>query len=263
MSQSNDFRGSLKKDIQKIPALNRSLTSVPCNTADFVQFTFDARKIFKYLITIIFCLVTLNLIGQTYKYIFNGGMGNGLIRLFSLRGEACIPSIYSSFALLLCSVLLAIIAKSKYQAKNCYRLHWKFLALIFLYLAIDEAAIIHELSGGITRDTLNTSGFLHHAWVIPGMILFSLFALIYLKFVLLLPAKTRFLFILSAAIFISGAIGLEAIGGQVLTLRGEHNLIYNLVVTVEETLEMVAIAIFIYTLLDYIKKYIKPVVLRF
>ena len=43
------------------------------------------------------------------------------------------------------------------------------------------------------------------------------------------------------------------IGGQIASLQGVGNLSFKLATTVEETLEMVAIAGFIYTLLDYLK----------
>lgn len=232
---------------------------------DFLTFVFEPQRIFKYLIAIISCLVILNSIAIFYQHGLNGkedGIGR-LIPMFSLNSEASIPSTYSSIALLLCSVLLAIITKSKYRQTNRYRRYWKFLSIIFLYLAIDEAASIHELGIGITYKIIDAGGFFYYAWVIPAIILFSLFSLIYLKFVLSLPKKTRLLFILSAATFMGGAVGVEMICGKIVTLQGENSLIYALMTTVEETLEMVGIAVFIYTLTDYLKKYVKPVIIRF
>ena len=257
-----------RQDNQKIiqstsPSLQSSSTNEPF---DFLELRFEPQKIFKYLITIISCLVTLNLIGIFLKHSLNIKRADdnffNLIQTFSLDAESSLPSIYSSFTLLLCSVLLAIIAKYKYQETNRYRLHWKFLALIFLYLAIDEGAAIHELSLEKTRSAFNASGFFYFAWVIPAIVLFSLFVLIYLKFTLSLPRKTRFLFILCAATFVGGAIGIEMIGGQIKTMALSGSFIYDLTTTVEETLEMVAIAAFIYTLTDYLKKYVKPVIIR-
>ncbi len=238
-------------------------TALTYSDSDSINFTFKPQIIFKYIIVVISCLVTFDLIGKFYQYVLNGERASDIIQLFNLDSEANIPSTYSSFALLLCSFLLAIIAKRKHQGKNHYRLHWKFLALIFLCLAINEGAGIHEISVGKTRSLLHTDGFFYYAWVIPAMILFSLFALAYLKFVLSLPKKTRSLFVLCAAIFITGAIGVEMICGQIVTLQGNDNLTYALVAMAEETLEMVAIAIFVYALSDYIKKNIKPVMLRF
>lgn len=237
-------------------------TDKPFNSLELV---FEPRKVFKYLITIISVLVTIHSIAVFYQYVLNGERAGRWIRLFDLDTEACIPSIYSSFALLLCSVLLAIITKNKYQQTDRYRRYWKFLALTFLYLAIDEAVSIHELMNVYVGQNINTDGggFFYYAWVIPAIILFSLFSLIYIKFVLSLPKKTRLLFILSAATFVGGAVGVEMIAAKILTLQGTDNLTYALMATVEETLEMVAIAAFIYTLLDYLQKIVKPIILRF
>ena len=265
MSELKDYQQNLDRSSQGIQTSHPSFdTALTYSDSNSVNFTFKPQIIFKYLIVVISCLVTLNLIGIFYQYVLNGERASDIIQLFTLNAEANIPSIYSSYALIFCCFLLAIIAKSKHQTKNRYRTHWKFLALLFLYLALDEGASIHEVSIGKTRTILNTDGFFYYAWVIPAIILFSLFALVYLKFVLSLPKKTRSLFVLSAVMFISGAIGVEMICGQIVTLQGsDDNLTYALMATAEETLEMFAIAIFAYALLDYLKKYIKPVTLRF
>jgi hypothetical protein len=60
------------------------------------------------------------------------------------------------------------------------------------------------------------------------------------------------LFLVSGATFISGAIGFELFGGRHLELHGNNNATYALFQTCEETLEMLGIALFIYTLLTYI-----------
>lgn len=265
MAKLSDYQQNINHNLKETHANNPLSNDTPIyKDVELVNITFKSQVIFKYLIAVISCLVTLNLIGIFYQYVLNGERASDIIQLFTLNAEANIPSIYSSYALLLCSFLLAIIAKSKHQAKNRYRTHWKFLALLFLYLAIDEGASIHEVSIGKTRTILNTDGFFYYAWVIPAIILFSLFALVYLKFVLSLPKKTRSLCVLCAAMFISGAIGVEMICGQIVTLQGsDDNLTYALMATAEETLEMVAIAIFVYALLNYLEKYINPVILRF
>ena len=161
--------------------------------------------------------------------------------------------------------MLAIIAKVKNKKQDRYYQHWKYLALIFLYLAVDEGVKIHERSIEPVRNALNLGGFFYYAWIVPAIILFSLFCLIYLKFVSSLPKKTRLLFILCAITFVSGAIGVEMIGGKITALQGQGNLTYVFAATIEEFLEMVAIACYIYSLLDYIKKYVncKPLIIRF
>lgn len=57
---------------------------------------------------------------------------------------------------------------------------------------------------------------------------------------------------LSGAIFVTGAVGFEFFGGNHVKLYGEENFIFSLFYTCEEFLEMLGIALFIYTLLSYI-----------
>ena len=213
----------------------------------FLEVVLKPRRILNYLVAIILSLVVIHIVGQSYKYIFNEGIENRLIQLFDLDNEFCIPSLYSSCALLLCSILLAIIAKDKKKKQDRYYRHWKYLALIFLYLAVDEGIKIHERSIKPVRNALDLDGFFYYAWIVPAIVLFSLFCLIYLKFVRSLPKKTRLLFILCAVTFVSGAIGVEMIGGKITDLQGQDNLIYMLAATIEEFLEMVAIAAYIYS----------------
>ncbi len=51
----------------------------------------------------------------------------------------------------------------------------------------------------------------------------------------------------------SGAVGVEMISGKVLDFALETSVIYSLCVACEEFLEMTGIAIFIYSLLSYLK----------
>ena len=50
---------------------------------------------------------------------------------------------------------------------------WTRLALVFVYLSLDEALSFHERLNRPVRDLLDTSGALYYAWVIP----YALFAL--------------------------------------------------------------------------------------
>jgi len=61
-----------------------------------------------------------------------------------------------------------------------------------------------------------------------------------------------YLFVVTGVTFITGAIGFEMIGGRHFDLHGKNNLLYSLIYTCEELLEMLGIVIFIYTLLKYI-----------
>jgi hypothetical protein len=179
---------------------------------------------------------------------------DSLFRLFNLDGESNVPEWYSSCLLLTCSGLLAAIG-SAYRGKKFAR-HWTILSLAFLYLPIDEAARIHEMSTKQLRQMFHFTGFLYYGWVIPASVLVLIFGLSYLKFLAALPGSTRLTFILAFIIYVVGALGLESIGGFIASSSGDQSVAYRLCYTVEETMEMLGLIIFIRGLLQYIAEHL-------
>ena len=57
---------------------------------------------------------------------------------------------------------------------------------------------------------------------------------------------------IAGAAYIGGCIGFESIGGYYAELHGKQTFIYNSLVTVEESLEMAGVIIFIWGLMEYI-----------
>ena len=55
-------------------------------------------------------------------------------------------------------------------------------------------------------------------------------------------------------IYVSGAIGFEAVSGKVVSIYEEENLWFKLIYTAEELFEMVGIAIFIFGLLVHLQQ---------
>jgi hypothetical protein len=173
-----------------------------------------------------------------------------LVRLFDINGEGNIPSWYSSSALLAWAFLLAIVATEKRRTQDRFFPHWVGLAIIFVYLSMDEAAAIHEMAIKPVRAVLDTDGFLLFAWIIPGSIAVLLFVLIYARFLLGLPTRLRARFLIAGALYVGGAIGMEALSGYYATVEGKDGLGYTLVTTVEEAAEMAGVVVLIHALLS-------------
>ena len=192
-----------------------------------------------------------NIVGVILTYYFDYENIQRFIRVFDLNTEKNIPTLYSSTALMVSSLLLMSIAFSRKHIKFTY-IMWLVLGVIFAFLSIDEIFSIHERLGTLLRDELETSGVLFFAWIIPYSIGLLAFVMAYSKFLLELPKDTMVLFIVSGATFVSGAIGFEMLGGRQAEIHGITNVRYAIYYTCEESLEMIAIALFIYTLLTYI-----------
>ena len=201
-----------------------------------------------YLILILFCT---NVLGMVSTYYFGYPSVYGLVRLFYFDAESNVPSLYSSLALFFSSVFLLFIALKRKELK-APSTSWFGLSLIFLFLTFDEAASIHELLVDPIRGTFELSGLLYYAWVVPYGVALVVFVMAYSRFLLELPKNIAILFVLSGAIYVSGALGVELLGGKHAYLYGTNNILYSVLATIEETLEMLGIAIFIYTLLTYI-----------
>jgi len=216
------------------------------------------KGIFRKNFQFILLLLAANIIGIVATTYLDYELVRGLVRFFDFNTEKNIPTFYSAIALLVSSALLFYIALT-YKKSNSSCLPWFWLALIFLFLSLDEMVSIHEHLIDPVRETFETSGLLFYAWVIPYGIALILFVLAYSKFLLALPRKIMILFLLSGAIFVSGAIGFELLGGNQKELFGSDSLLYCIFYTCEEFLEMLGIALFNYTLLTYIGSQFKPI----
>jgi hypothetical protein len=198
--------------------------------------------------------IALNAIGLVLRAVTHLlGYGNDLeiVRLFHVAQEANIPTWFSSLLLLISASLLAIISKVKCASKDPYRRHWVFLAVVFLAMSLDETSKIHEISIVPLRAYFNATGFFYYAWVIVGIPFVLLFGLLYVRFLLHLPSNTRWGFILSGIIYISGAIGMEMLGGYFVEKPVGQVNIYPFIITLEELLENFGVVLFIFSLTHY------------
>lgn len=209
------------------------------------------KEVFKNNMYLILFLLCANIFGIVSRYYFGHGSIHGLIPLFDFDTEKNIPTLYSSFALICSSALLSFIAVTRKKLQRSY-IPWFGLSLIFLFLSIDEVSTIHEQFSIPAQNLFNASGFFFFAWVIPYGIALIFFLISYSRFLLELPRNIMVLFIVSGAIFVSGAIGLEMFGARQAELTGTNDFIYACLYTCEEFLEMSGIALFNYALLTYI-----------
>lgn len=196
-----------------------------------------------------------------YDYIYNLHYVFVLIKMFYVDLEQNFPAYFSAAILLFASLLLLVIAILEGKRKSSGVSKWSILALCFLGLSVDESLSFHERLIVPMRNLMNNDnlGIFFYAWVVPGIAIVLIFSVFFLRFFLTLNAKTRLNFIISAALYIGGAIGIEFLNGYYAELHGEQNLIYSLLSNLEECMEMAGIIIFIRGLLEYIASNFKAV----
>ena len=175
---------------------------------------------------------------------------DGKLQTLNVDEEGSIPTLFSSLAMLLCAILAMMISPYCNEEAHRYRKLWRLLVVILLFMCLDEIASFHESLISPVRSALSVGGFFYFAWVIPGMALVLVLALVYLRFILHLPSKTRWLVAVASILSVWGALGMEMIGGYVIDLYG-RTPIYVVITTVEESLEILGIVILIYALMRY------------
>ena len=221
--------------------------------SNLITYNLSPRKVTTFLLSIISILIFFNLVERGIVYWLNAQNNSQLISIyFNFDREGNFPSMYSALILGFCSYLLTVIAAFKRSTKARYSKYWKALSYIFLFLAIDEACSIHELLIPILRTAFNTEGLLYFPWVIPAFFLVIIFLIVFRKFILSLPINTKALFICAGTVYVTGALGMELIGGYIADNYG-YNTIYGIASTIEELLEMLGVVIFVYGLLSYIQ----------
>ncbi|WP_295801424.1 hypothetical protein [uncultured Microbulbifer sp.] len=205
------------------------------------------RKILNSHIALISLLLLANILSIINELYFGKS-----IPILNFNEERNIPTFFSSFALIICSALLYLIAINNKKTNTSY-IPWFGLSFIFLFLSIDETLTVHEKITEPTREVFEASGFLFYAWVIPYGIALIIFIAAYAKFLFYLPRNIMLLFLASGFTFVSGAIGFELLGGYHAETFGENNVLYYIYYTCEEFLEMLGIAILLYTLLTHME----------
>ncbi len=185
--------------------------------------------------------------------------------LFFVDREKNFPTAFSVLLLFTCFLLLVLIGAIKKGLKNSYLPHWITLAIGFLLMACDEFIMLHEKLIKPMNLLLGNkrSDLFYFGWVLPGAILVVILAIIFIKFLIHLPPRTRWLFIIGAVLYLTGAIVLEMLGGYIVKTFGPMTKQYVIAATIEESCEMSGTIVFIYALLDYISRQVNTIVLSF
>lgn len=179
-----------------------------------------------------------------------------LARLFHLDSEVSIPKMFSVLQLVLASLLLAWIAAGVKHETRVLRHGWWALSAGFLYMAVDEGAAIHEMLSLVVR-RFGGAGLLggtDFSWVVIGAVLVLGAFIYFIPFLRALPRVLCVRFVVSGAVFVGGALGMELLGGMMATSIGQENPGYLVVLALEEGMEMFGVAMFVRALLLHLSE---------
>ncbi|MGH9892862.1 MAG: hypothetical protein ACREA0_12905 [bacterium] len=219
-----------------------------------MEVVLDPRHILRIMVWVIAVLVILSTAGQVMAYnLPDFPLRDGIANLFFVAREQSLPTLFSLVMLLASALLTGAISRSHGRAGGPYVRHWAALSFLFVLLAIDEQASLHEQTSDLLRGPLDIAGGpLWFAWVVPAVALVAAFVIAFLRFIRHLPRLMRRRLLTAGLLFVGGAIGLEMVGGWWYAIHGELNPTYVVITTVEETLEMLGLSVLVYALLAYI-----------
>lgn len=183
-----------------------------------------------------------------FSYLF------GLIALFDMNSEQNLPTLFSSMLLLACGLLLFVSGRLAARMRPA----WYALAAAFALLAISETAELHEpllfvMRGKVSPRTADLAANLplRFADMVPLLVVLGAVVMaVAVAFLRQLDTRARWLFLVAAALYLGGAVGVDEI-----TAASAHGptapLWLQLVsTTVEEVLEVGGASLFLYGLLD-------------
>ncbi|MGL4279773.1 MAG: hypothetical protein ACRCS0_05360 [Albidovulum sp.] len=172
-------------------------------------------------------------------------------RYFMLQYEKAFSTWFSVLLIASNIFLLALNAMAARQWQKGSALPWLMLAAVCAFLSMDEMLELHERFGSAIAVRLGFGGVMSYPWVVVGLLFAASVGLSFLGFLRRLPRRATRLIVLAGILYVAGAVGMEVIEGITLTFKGRDTLYY-LEVLVEECLEMFAMSLFGYALLDHL-----------
>ena len=207
------------------------------------------RPVLAAIIAVWLPLAALSLAGQLYLYVF-GGTHTRIPRRLNVDSELTVWAWFQSTLLFACAALLAVAAFVAYRRRDRYVRHWLVLSLALLWVSVDEAAAIHEMTITPLHNALDTHGIFYFAWVIPALLL-----------VVVLGVGKNTLHLCGGHVVI-GALGGDLVGGHWYEAHGDDNLTYALMTQIEENLETAGISLGIVAVLTYFIRVMPEWVIR-
>ncbi len=181
------------------------------------------------------------------------------MRHIALDAEMCLGAWYSATLMVLAAGLMAVIARLTARSGRGMVGYWVVLAIVFIGLSLDEETSVHELAIEPLRNQFHLTGVFYFAWVVPGLILVSLFALVYARFLRALPRPYGLMFFVCGGVYVAGALGMEMVAGVI----GEQGTRYIVCFITEESLEVAGMTMFVLTLLSYLRRHFDGLAVRF
>lgn len=208
------------------------------------------RGVFFLLATLIAAVWALGLL-QDILRVISGAGEDDMVWVFDADSEEGVLTWISIVLLFSVAGLLFANGQAAMQNGRDVVLPWFGLSVLFGIVSFDEFYGLHERLSDVLFRNVGGSGLFHFAWVVPLGLLAVAGLWLLMPFLTSLGPRTRRLAVLSAMVYLTGAVGMEMLAGLVIEELGRNTFQYRLLTNAEEGLEVSGILLFIYTLQQY------------
>jgi hypothetical protein len=173
---------------------------------------------------------------------------------FNLDGEQNLNSTYSGFKLLCIAAMVVIqfLILQKARERFSKRVIWFLVATSFIYLGLDELAMLHERLGFVINNLIGVADLKGASfnWLIYYLPFILVALIVYTRFVLTLWREDlgAAIFILSGVIFFALGLGVEVVSGIVVypqgVVRSDFSLYFTFIF-LEEIIELLGSTLFL------------------
>lgn len=220
--------------------------------SDYQRLVLNPPKLARILGTLLVAVFFMHGLALIVSHGLGYPVALGFVPLFHVDFENNVPTLVA-VGLLVSSALTCAWASVLETARPRHRGTWALLALLFLFLAADEALSLHEQLNAVTKAQFSEYDLPLFAWIIPYSIAVLLIGAYLLRWFLELDRHLQVSLLLSGGIFLMGAIGLEYIASGLYESLPEDREVYrtlsiDLLATVEEACEFIGVSLFLHTM---------------
>ena len=208
----------------------------------------NPRSILLCLLWAIAAIVAAHMAMITLVLIHDEPIRGGIRALFDLDSEQNIPTLFSTLQLTAVSILAWLLRAEAKQSNRGESLIWTGLAVTFAALAVDEFCMLHEHLQDIGNRMLGWKLSLPFDWVIPYALMIGAVVSVLARSWWRLPSQTRWRIAAAGAVYVGGGLVVETCGSFMAMRYGWDSLQYLAEIVVEETMEMLGVALAIWAL---------------
>lgn len=245
------------------PPVRLGFSPPPVGGSARLDVTVEPSRVFGLLIGLALLLAAISLVAQLADVLVLHGRLDAATSRLDVATERSVPTFVAALLFLAVGAIAAIMGLFSRRQRQPYWAHWLALGVLFCALAADETLEGHEVLTAPVRELLGLGGgVLEYAWVIPGSLGVLVLGLVYARFLSQLPSRTWRLLAGAAAVFLAGALGVELLGGWWASANGKGNVVYVLLTSVEELLELSGLVVLVYGLLSHIRDHMPDLTLQ-